>query len=81
MKMTTPLIRVRLVGDNAHTAYIALPGYPEEVAPHVVSRTLNLYDLVNTYSGPQVNLDFNREGVLIGIEILVFNQGDIENYD
>jgi hypothetical protein len=75
------LIRVSLVGDDARTAYIALPGYPENVVPGVVSRTLNLTDLVKGYVGPRVHLDFNVEGVLIGIEVLVFGQTVVEPDD
>jgi hypothetical protein len=69
-------IRVRLVGDDARTAYVALPGSPEEPQPGVVARSLNLADLVMQYSGPRVHLDFNKDGTLIGIEILVFGSDE-----
>lgn len=72
--MAEPLIRVRLVGENSHTAYIALPGYPEAIVPGIVSRTLNMNDLVKDYCGPCIHLDFYSDAVLIGIEILVFNR-------
>ena len=61
-------IRVRLVGQDAHTAYISLPGHGEE--PGTVSKTLSLDALVDGYSGPRVHLDFDRDGTLIGIEVL-----------
>ena len=54
--MAANLIRIRLVGDNAHTAYIALPGHPGNV-PGVVSRSLNLTELVKDYVGSRVHLD------------------------
>lgn len=79
--MAVPLIRVRLVGENSHTAYIALPGYPEVIVPGIVSRTLNMNDLVKDYSGPRIHLDFNSEGILIGIEVLVFNQNAADTDD
>ena len=79
--MAAPLIRVRLVGENSHTAYIALPGNPEDPVPGIVSRTLNLNDLVQDCSGPRVYLDFNAEGTLIGIEVLVFDQNDPDTHN
>jgi hypothetical protein len=74
--MADQKIRVRLSGDDAHTAYVALPGYPKGVEPGIVWRTIDLSTLVDKYSGPQVHLDFNKEGVLIGIEILVYTPDD-----
>ena len=74
--MADQKIRVRLIGDNAHTAYIALPGYPEEVESGIVARTVNLAHVVENYSGPLVHLDFNKAGTLIGIELLVFPSED-----
>lgn len=64
-------IRVKLVGDDAHTAYIALPGYREGPEFGRVSKTLILDALVPGYKGPRVHLDFNKDGTLIGIELLV----------
>jgi hypothetical protein len=68
--MTDKKIRVKLVGDDAHTAYIALPGYPER-PEGVVSKTLILDAIVPGYKGPRVHLDFDKDGILIGIEVLV----------
>jgi hypothetical protein len=36
----------------------------------VVSKTLILDALVLNYKGPRVHLDFNKDGTLIGIEVL-----------
>jgi len=60
-------IRVNLVGRDAHTAYVTLPGYRSE--PGVVSKTIVLRELT-TYEGPHVHLDLDKDGRLIGIEIL-----------
>ena len=62
-------IRVKLVGRDAHTAYVYLPGYRDE--PAIVTKTFRIDDLIEGYKGPQVHFDFNRDGLLIGIEILV----------
>jgi len=72
--MATPKIRVKLVGRDSHTAYIALPGHPEEMTPGVVSETISLDDIIDGYIGPRVHLDFANDKRLIGIEILVFGE-------
>jgi hypothetical protein len=61
-------IRARITGRAADTAYIALPGY--ETKPGIVKKMINLDDAIENYKGPRVHLDFNVDGVLIGIEIL-----------
>ena len=68
--MTDKKIRVKLVGDDAHTAYIALPGYRNEKG--IVAKSVRLDGVIADYKGPMVVLDFNKEGVLIGIEVLTF---------
>jgi hypothetical protein len=74
--MTMKKIRVKLIGADAHTAYVALPGYPETIESGFVERTIVLHEIIE-YSGPRVHLDFNKGGVLIGIEILAsMGEGD-----
>ncbi len=68
--MTEKRIRVKLVGHDAHTAYIDLRKRPEPSAIRMVSKTVSLDDVINGYVGPRVHLDFNDIGELIGIEIL-----------
>lgn len=63
-------IRVKLIGKDSHSAYIALPGYPEPILGGVVSKTICLDEVLDNFKGPRINLDFNNDGVLIGIEIL-----------
>jgi hypothetical protein len=65
-------IRVKLIGEDSHTAYIALPGSPKDLQRGSVSKTICLDNIVENFKGPRINLDFNKEGVLIGIEVLVF---------
>jgi hypothetical protein len=65
-------IRVRISGRHSDTAYVSLPGYPVQPQPGVVSKTICLDDLVADFRGARVHLDFDRDGVLIGIEILAF---------
>jgi hypothetical protein len=68
--MAKPKIRVKLLGADAHTAYIYLPGHGG-TKPGTIARTLNLDEIVANYKGPRVHLDFNSEGEMIGIEVLV----------
>lgn len=60
-------IRVQFEGEDAHTAYVALPGHRHE--PGIVSKTVILGELID-YKGPQIHLDLDKDGTLIGIEIL-----------
>ena len=64
-------IRVRMSADDSDSAYVALPGCPDEPQYGIVSKTVCLDDVVEDFKGPGINLDFNKDGVLIGIEILV----------
>ncbi len=48
-------------------AYIELPLLTEE---RKVSTTIQLRDIVEDYKGCDVRLDFSKDGVLLGIEII-----------
>lgn len=72
MTQPTKKIRVTMTGSDAHTAYVALPGH--EMKPGIVSCSIRLDDLIKDYHGPQINLDFDRNKRLIGIEVLVFGE-------
>ena len=68
--MSEKKIRAKITGAESETAYIALPGYPSEPQSGLIAKTISLDDIFDELKGPRVNLDFNRDGVLIGIEIL-----------
>jgi hypothetical protein len=51
-------------------AYVSLPGHPGRGTAGVVAKQVRLRDLVGDHGGVDVFLDFDREGVLIGFEIL-----------
>jgi len=61
-------IQVKLAGEDADTAYVELPGHKVEAG--IVKRTLSLENLIPNYKGPRVHFDFDKDGLLIGIEIL-----------
>jgi len=67
-------IRVKVTGRWGDTAYIALPGHRHE--PGIVAKSARLGALVKNYKGPWVMFDFDKEGFLIGIEILVLSKSN-----
>jgi len=56
--------------DDDIVAYVSLPGHPGRGAPGVVAKQVRLRDLVGDHGGFDVFLDFDRDGTLIGFEIL-----------
>ena len=60
---------LRVSDDDEDVAYLRLPSHPGgEVR---VSRSVRLVDLIGPYQGPDLAFDFDQDGLLIGIEILV----------
>lgn len=68
--MNKKFINAKISGDCGSTAYVSLPGHFQ--TPGIVKRTVRIESLITAYKGPMVNFDFNSEGQLIGIEIIVF---------
>ena len=62
-------IEVVSYGKNPKAATVRLPAYK----PGTSTQMIRLDHLVKDYHGPMVNLDFNHDGVLIAIEIVVFD--------
>ncbi len=56
--------------DDKCPAYLYLPSHPGERIHGVVKRSVMLRDLIKEYSdqNPEVVLDFDNDGKLIGIE-------------
>lgn len=63
-------IRLRQRPEEPGAAYLELYDYPEKFDPHSAGKTVCIFDVIENYLGPKLNLDFNSEGKLIGIEIL-----------
>lgn len=57
--------------NDSDTAYIYLPRHLGEAVSGCVKKTIHLDHLIEEPKGPRVLLDFNDQGELIGIEILV----------
>ena len=61
--------RLSVSDDDDNVAYLKLPSHPEgEICK--MSKSVRLFDLIGKYEGPDVVLDFDEEGVLVGIEIV-----------
>jgi hypothetical protein len=58
-----------VLSEGKHeVAYLKLPTHP--TGEWRTSRSLRLFDLMGKYEGPDVVLDFDEEGVLVGIEVV-----------
>ena len=63
-------IQLNVSEDDSDVAYLMLPGHPGKGTPGIVAKQISLADKIEGYKGPDVYLDFDKEGQLIGIEIL-----------
>lgn len=60
-------IKLKVSKDDKDVAYLKLPDYGNGFA----EKTVRLRDIINSYQGPDIYLDFDSSETLIGIEILV----------
>lgn len=61
---------LRLGGEPDEVAYLRLPSYPAS-GQFKTSKTLRLHDVIGAYDGPDVYLDIDESGTLVGIDVLV----------
>jgi len=59
---------LKLSGGKHEDAYLQLPTFP--TGKLKTSRSIRLHDLIGKYEGPDINIDFDEQGILVGIEIL-----------
>lgn len=69
-KATAPELILKTWPGNPGTGYLYLQGKPKQTLTGSVQKTLSLAALIKDYKGPPVNLDFDEDGTLIGIEIV-----------
>jgi len=62
-------IRLKISEDDSAVGYIYLEN-TEDKQERKVSKMIALSDVVNDYRGVPVYLDFNKDGHLMGIEIV-----------
>lgn len=59
------------ISPDGKAAYLYLPSHPQKNVAGVSVKQLFLEDLISGYQGPDVILDFDSNGIIIGIEILL----------
>jgi len=52
-------------------AYLTLPAHPGKGTPGCVAKSVRLSSVIKDYQGPDANLDFDANGVLIRIEFFI----------
>lgn len=50
-------------------AYLYLPDYPEKTFSGTVAKTVRVSGLIENYHEADLYLDFDKDGVLFGVEI------------
>lgn len=70
MVMSNGCIELSLSEDDDEVGYVSLPSHPGSGKPGIVAKTISLRELIGGYTGPDINLDFSAEDVLLGIEIV-----------
>jgi len=68
-RKNTPRMKLIVSPDDQNIAYLSLPGHPGSVHG-VVKKSVQLVELLGSFHGPEIILDFDSNELLIGIEIL-----------
>lgn len=55
---------------NDDVAYLYLPAHAGKGVPGSVAKHISLSSLIENYRGPEVLLDFDKDGELVGLEFL-----------
>lgn len=62
-------IQLKISENDNEMAYLFLPEHPKQIKYGIVKKQIRLADLIADYKGPDIYLDFNEKGTIIGIEI------------
>lgn len=57
--------------EDGDMAYLFLPEHPGKGKAGVVTKQVSLHSVIANYQGPEIFLDFDKNGVIIGIEFLL----------
>lgn len=63
-------IVLKVSKDDDNIAYLYLPKHPKKAILGSVKKSISISELIENYKGIPINLDFNEEDELIGLEIL-----------
>ncbi len=63
-------IELELCDEDEEVGYLYLPKHPRNSASGIVKKTIAMSDLLEGYKGIPIYFDFDKEGELIGIEIV-----------
>lgn len=66
--MSLDRFELKMSADDDRVAYLRLPTHSGKTTR--MSKSIRLIDLVGKYDGPEVVLDFDPNGTLVGIEII-----------
>ena len=61
---------------NIGEAYVELRDFPHANPLGCVKKSIDIHNLIDNYYGPRLCLDFNEDGIAIGIEILYGGDDD-----
>ncbi len=67
--MPSPGFDLQISEDDEDVAYLRLPSHPRD-GECKMSKSIRLHELLGPYEGPELVLDFDLRGILVGIEIL-----------
>ncbi|WP_411705599.1 DUF2283 domain-containing protein [Edaphovirga cremea] len=57
--------------DDGDMAYLYLPKHPGKGIAGVTAKQISLHTVVEGYQGPEIFLDFDKNGVMIGMELFL----------
>lgn len=62
-------IILKVSKDDDLVAYLYLPKHPKRTISGIVKKSISISELIKDYKGISINLDFDADNELIGIEI------------
>jgi hypothetical protein len=63
-------IILKVSKDDELVAYLYLPKHPKKTTFGIVKKSISIFEVVENYKGIPINLDFDEDNELIGIEIV-----------
>ncbi|MBT0384010.1 DUF2283 domain-containing protein [Morganella morganii] len=67
--MKEKIIKIETSSDG-DMAYLFLPKHPGKGIPGVTSKQISLSSVISNYQGPEILLDFDKAGEIIGMEFI-----------